>query len=90
MERLLLVELVVAPLGSLTLHRRVADGALREPLALGVPALAAGAAVGAARVLLALPLRDLRFLLDLRQGVERVGGEAEGLGYPEVALVLGE
>ena len=40
--------------------------------------------------LLALPLRDLRVLLDLRQVVEAVRGEPEGLRYSEVALVLGE
>lgn len=88
--RLLVVQLAVAPLGRRELHRRVADTPLREPLLVFVGALVAGAAVGVADVLLALPLRDLCVLLDVRQGVEAVGGEAEGLRYSEVALMLGE
>lgn len=39
---------------------------------------------------LAFPLSDLCFLLKFRQGVEPVGGQTEGLRYPEVSLVLGE
>lgn len=39
---------------------------------------------------LPLPLRDLRFLLQVGQGVEPVGGETERLRYSEIALVLGE
>lgn len=46
--------------------------------------------MGLADRLLTLPLRDLRFLLNLGQGVEAVGGEPERLGYSEVTLMLGE
>jgi hypothetical protein len=42
------------------------------------------------RPLVALPLLDLPFLLGLRERVEAVRGEAEGLGYSKVALMLGE
>lgn len=44
----------------------------------------------AAHGLLALPLRNLRFLLNLRQRIERVGCETDALRYSKVALVLGE
>lgn len=55
-----------------------------------IRALVTRAAMGVTNRLLPLPLRDLRFLLDLRQGVEAVSGETDRLGYSEVALVLGE
>lgn len=55
-----------------------------------VGALVARAAVGVTDRLLQFPLRDLRFLLDLRQGIEAVGGEPERLRYSEVTLMLGE
>lgn len=46
--------------------------------------------MGLTDVLLALPLRDLRVLLQFGQAVEGVSGEPEGLGYSEIALMLGE
>lgn len=50
----------------------------------------ARAVMDPARRLLALPLGDLCLLLPLGKLVERFGGEPEGSGYSEVALVLWE
>lgn len=55
-----------------------------------VGALVARTVVGVTCRLLPLPLRYLRFLLNLRQGVETVSGEPERLRYSEVAEMLGE
>lgn len=55
-----------------------------------VGALVARTTVGVTDRLLPLPLRDLRFLLILGQGIERGGGEVEGLRYSEVTEMLGE
>lgn len=55
-----------------------------------IGALVTRTAMRAAHVLLALVLRDLCFLLDLRQRIEGVSCETDALGYTEVALVLGE
>lgn len=90
MERQLFVQLGVTPLSGSLLHRRVTHPPLREPVTLSVVAVLTRATMNAACRLLALPLRDLRFLLDLRQGVEAVSGQPERLRYPEVPLMLGE
>lgn len=55
-----------------------------------VGALGARAAVLRTVALLAFPLLDLPLLLSLRQRIEPVGRETEGLRYSKVSLVLGE
>lgn len=85
-----LMQLPVTPLSRSPLHRRVTDTPLREPRTLRVVALIARTAMGLACRLLALPLRDLRVLLQLGQTVEGVSRKADRLRNPQVALVLGE
>ena len=90
MERQLFVQLGVTPLRGSLLHRRVTHPPLREPVPLSVVAVLPRATMHTARRLLALPLRYLRLLLNLRQRIERVGGQPKRLRYPEVPLMLGE
>lgn len=89
MELAFLVALVVPPTGRGLFHLRVADLPLREPLAVRVPTdLDVVAAVLVSAAVLLVPA-TLETLLNLGEGVERVPGEVQPGGYPEVVLEVG-
>lgn len=83
MERLLLVDLVVGPLGGLELLLDGADVPLREPVALLVGALRPGAAVMRTLLPVDLPSRDV--ILGVGMVVELLDCDAKLGGQLQVA-----
>lgn len=84
MELRVLVQLPVPPVRRRAFHLRATDLALRVELEVRVGTV--GDVVAVVLALLLLVPRDLETLLNLGEGVERLTGETEASGYPEVAV----
>lgn len=89
MERALLVERLVLPLGRSNLHGHVADGPLRIPQPLRIPA-DLDRATTRTPLGIVMPVGDLDGLLIGGQAVESLCGQAKGASYFDVSLEIWE
>lgn len=84
------MEIAVQGECSLTFASGVADDPLREPVVIGVRALLERVAALGAGLLLNVVLGAPEPLLELRQRVELLKGDARSAGYPQVVSEVWE